>query len=204
MARNRSLVALEDEALASRCLQGDCDEEAFAELVDRHKQGVCRFVGRLVGTADCEDLAQEAFVRAYQALPRFRGEATFRTWLYRIARNLCFTELRKRGRRGESSPLEDADDVAGDHPLLEDSAPELAEEIARADLSARVRERVGALPAPYREVLTLFYLDEMRYEEIAMILDVPIGTVKTWIHRARLRLRDTLIGDGVFALEREP
>jgi len=204
MARNRSLVALADEALAIRCLQGD--EEAFAELVDRHQHGVCRFVARLIGTRDSEDLAQEAFLRAYQALPRFRGEATFRTWLYRIARNLCFTELRKRGRRGELSQLADAnaDDFAGDHPLLEDSAPELAEEIARADLSARVRERVGALPAPYREVLTLFYLDEMRYEEIAMILDVPIGTVKTWIHRARLRLRDTLVGEGVFALEREP
>ena len=63
---------------------------------------------------------------------------------------------------------------------------------------------MDALPVPYREVLTLFYLDEMRYEEIAMILDVPIGTVKTWIHRARLRLRDTLVGEGVFALEREP
>lgn len=202
MARNRSLVALDDEALAIRCLRGD--EEVFAELVDRHQHGVCRFVARLIGARDSEDLAQEAFLRAYQALPRFRGEATFRTWLYRIARNLCFTELRKRGRRGESSPLADADDFAGDHPLLEDSAPELAEEIARADLSARVRERMGALPAPYREVLTLFYLDEMRYEEIAMILDVPIGTVKTWIHRARLRLRDTLVGEGVFALEREP
>jgi len=202
MARNRSLAALDDEALAIRCLRGD--EEAFAELVDRHQHGVCRIVARLIGTRDSEDLAQEAFLRAYQALPRFRGEATFRTWLYRIARNLCFTELRKRGRRGESSPLGDADDFAGDHPLLEDSAPELDEEIARADLSARVRERMGELPAPYREVLTLFYLDEMRYEEIAMILDVPIGTVKTWIHRARLRLRDTLVGAGVFALEREP
>jgi RNA polymerase sigma-70 factor (ECF subfamily) len=203
MARNRSLVALDDEALAIRCRSGD--DEAFAELVDRHQQGVCRFVARLIGTRDSEDLGQEVFLRAYQALPRFRGEATFRTWLYRIARNLCFTELRKRGRRGELSPLANVDEDAGTHPLLEDSAPpELAEEIALADLSARVRERVGALPVPYREVLTLFYLDEMRYEEIAMILDVPIGTVKTWIHRARLRLRDTLVGEGVFALEREP
>jgi RNA polymerase sigma-70 factor, ECF subfamily len=202
MARNRSLVALDDEALAIRCRSGD--DEAFAELVDRHQHGVCRFVARLIGTRDSEDLGQEVFLRAYQALPRFRGEATFRTWLYRIARNLCFTELRKRGRRGELILLADADADEGTHPLLEASAPELAEAIARADLAARVRERVGALPVRYREVLTLFYLDEMRYEEIAMILDVPIGTVKTWIHRARLRLRDALVGEGVFALEREP
>ena len=201
MARIRSLVALDDEALAIRCRRGD--DEAFAELVDRHQHGVCRFVARLIGTRDSEDLGQEVFLRAYQALPRFRGEATFRTWLYRIARNLCFTELRKRGRRGELSPLANVDEDS--HPLLENSAPpEPAEEITRADLSAHVRERVGALPVPYREVLTLFYLDEMRYEEIAMILDVPIGTVKTWIHRARLRLRDTLVGEGVLALEREP
>ena len=198
MARDLELGALDDEALAIRCREAD--EEAFAELVDRHKHGVCRFVSRLVGARDSEDLAQEVFLRAYQALPRFRGEATFRTWLYRIARNLCFTELRKRGRQGEWTSLVE-DDV--EIHLLDDSAPELAEEIARADLSARVREKMAGLPAPYRGVLTLFYLDELRYEEIAVILDVPVGTVKTWIHRARLRLRDTLVEEAESALERK-
>jgi RNA polymerase sigma-70 factor (ECF subfamily) len=200
LARDRSLVDLDDETLTIRSQRGD--EEAFAELVVRHQRGVCRFVARLIGMRDSEDLAQEAFLRAHQALPRFRGESTFRTWLYRIARNLCWTELRKRSRRGESGML--ADDSLEVRLLPDDSAPDLAEESARADLAARVWERVGALPVPYREVLTLFYLDEMRYEEIAVILDVPIGTVKTWIHRARLRLRDALIGEAAFATEREP
>ncbi|HWN80479.1 MAG TPA: sigma-70 family RNA polymerase sigma factor [Candidatus Udaeobacter sp.] len=199
MARDPSLAALDDESLAIRCR--GTDEEAFAELVDRHKHGVCRFVARLVGTRDSEDIAQEAFLRAYQALPRFRGEATFRTWLYRIARNLCFTELRRRGRQGEWSSLEE--EAEETYALREESTPELAEEIARADLSARVREKMAALPAPYRGVLTLFYLDELRYEEIAMILDVPVGTVKTWIHRARLRLRDVLIEEAECAMGRK-
>jgi RNA polymerase sigma-70 factor (ECF subfamily) len=200
LARDRSLVDLDDESLTIRSQGGD--EEAFAQLVDRHQRGVCRFVARLIGTRDAEDLAQEAFLRAHQALPRFRGESTFRTWLYRIARNLCWTELRKRGRRGESTML--GDDSLEVRLLPDDSVSDLAEESARADLATRVREHVGTLPAPYREVLTLFYLDEMHYEEIAVILDVPIGTVKTWIHRARLRLRDALIGEAAFAKEREP
>jgi len=199
MPRNRSLAALDDEALAIRCRGSD--EEAFAELVDRHKHGLCRFVAQLIGARDSEDLAQEVFLRAYQALPRFRGEATFRTWLYRIARNRCFTELRRRGRQGEWFSL--TEDVTETLLLPESSGPELAEEIARADLSARVREAMAVLPAPYRGVLTLFYLDELRYEEIAVVLDVPVGTVKTWIHRARLRLRDVLIEEAECAMGRK-
>ncbi len=202
MATSRSLTALSDEELAARCRSGR-DDQAFAELVDRHQRAICRYVRQIVGDADSEDLAQDVFLRAYQALPRFRGEASFRTWLYRIARNRCFTELRSRGRRGEAIPFgEEGGDMI--HSLLPDDAPGLAEEIAREDLSARVREKVAALPVQYRQVLTLFYLDEMRYEEIASILDVPMGTVKTWIHRARLRLRDLIVREPAFEKERRP
>jgi len=111
---------------------------------------------------------------------RVRGDSSFRTWLYRIARNRCCSELRGRGRRIETVPLT-ADDEETMHPLLSDSPPDFADDIARKDVSARVTELVAALPLPYRQVLTLFYIDEMQYEEIAAVLDVPMGTVKTWL-----------------------
>jgi RNA polymerase sigma-70 factor (ECF subfamily) len=194
MARSPPLPEPADEDLVARCRTAG-DHEAFALLVERHQQGICRFVARMTGPAGSEDLAQDVFIRAHQALPRFRGDSSFRTWIYSIARNRCCSELRRRGRRIETVPLT-ADDEETMHPLLSDSPPDFAADIARKDVSARVTELVAALPLPYRQVLTLFYVDEMQYEEIAAVLDVPMGTVKTWLHRARLRLRDLVVADG--------
>jgi RNA polymerase sigma-70 factor (ECF subfamily) len=196
MSKCRPLAELADEDLVVRC-RTEGSHEAFAVLVERHKHGICRFIARVTGSAGSEDLAQDVFIRAHQALPRFRGDSSFRTWLYRIARNRCFSEIRHRGRRGETISLT-AENEETMQPLLPDSRPDLAEEIARRDLSARVAELVATLPLPYRQVLTLFYHDEMQYEEIAAVLDVPMGTVKTWLHRARFRLRDCILGDRLF------
>lgn len=193
MAKSRPLAELADEDLVARC-RTEGSHEAFAVLVERHKQGICRFIARMTGSPGSEDLAQDVFIRAHQALSRFRGDSSFRTWLYRIAHNRCCSELRQRGRRGETVSLtEESEETM--HPLLPNSTPDLAEEIARRDLSARVAELVAELPLPYRQVLTLFYLDGMQYDEIVAVLDVPMGTVKTWLHRARLRLRDRVRGD---------
>ncbi|MFH1681295.1 MAG: sigma-70 family RNA polymerase sigma factor, partial [Candidatus Eisenbacteria bacterium] len=88
-----------DEELVRRSRAGD--PGAFGALVDRYKHGIYWMVARIAGREEAEDLAQEAFVRAYQALPRFRGECTFRTWIFKIARNLSLSEIRRRGRRPE-------------------------------------------------------------------------------------------------------
>jgi RNA polymerase sigma-70 factor (ECF subfamily) len=191
MARGRPLAELADEDLVARC-RTESGNEAFGVLVARHQHGIRRFIARMTGIPGSDDLAQDVFIRVHQALPRFRGDSSFRTWLYRIARNRCFSELRQRGRRGETvSFTEECEETM--HPLLPVPQADLAEEIARKDLSARVSALVDTLPLPHRQVLTLFYLDEMQYEEIAAVLDVPLGTVKTWLHRARLRLRDLVL-----------
>jgi RNA polymerase sigma-70 factor (ECF subfamily) len=178
-----------DEALVERCRAKD--HVAFTELVDRYQHKVHWVVRRMVGGPETEDMTQEVFLRAYQALPRFRGDSKFSTWLYKIARNLCLSELRKKGRHGEQLSLDEGEEKI--HHLLPGAQEGLEQEIERHDLSRHVREMIDRLPGKYRTVLTLFYVNEVRYEEIAEIMEIPIGTVKTHIHRARLRLRDLLL-----------
>lgn len=194
MARTCSLSELADEDLVALA-QAESGHEAFTVLLERYQHGICRFVARMAGPIGSEDLAQDVFIRACQALPRFRGDSSFRTWLYRIAHNRCCSELRRRGRRIETVPLDAADAEPARHALLASTPADFADDIVRQDFSARVAAHVAALPLPYRQLLTLFYVDEMQYEEIAAVLDVPLGTVKTWLHRARLRLRDAIVAD---------
>lgn len=181
---------LSDEALVKRCVSND--HQAFTELVNRYKHKVHWMVRRMVGAADAEDLTQDVFLRAYQAMPGFRGESKFSTWLYRIARNLCLTELRKAGRHGEELALDDESEERIHH-LLPKAGEGIEEQIERRDISSHVRRLIDELPLNYRTALTLFYVSEARYEEIAEIMEIPMGTVKTYIHRARLRLRDLLL-----------
>jgi RNA polymerase sigma-70 factor (ECF subfamily) len=185
-----ALSGQSDEALVERCRARD--HAAFTELVDRYKHKVHWMVKRMTGVDEAEDLTQDVFLRAYQALPGFRGESKFSTWLYRIARNLCLSELRRSGRRGEQLALDDESEEKIYH-LLPQSGRGLEEQIERRDISGHVRRLMEKLPLNYRTALTLFYTNEARYEEIADIMDIPVGTVKTYIHRARLRLRDLLL-----------
>ena len=196
--RKESPADQSDETLVERCKARD--HEAFTELVDRYKHRVHWMVRRMIGAGEAEDLTQEVFLRAYQALPRFRGESKFSTWLYRIARNLCLSELRKAGRHGEQLALDDESEERIHH-LLPHSGEGLEEQIEKHDLSGHVRRLMDRLPGNYRTALTLFYNNKARYEEIAEIMEIPIGTVKTYIHRARLRLRDLLLEEpGLSAL----
>jgi RNA polymerase sigma-70 factor (ECF subfamily) len=181
---------LTDEELAGLCGKGN--HEAFTILVDRYKHVVHWMVRRFVGGREDEDLTQDIFLRAYRALPGFRSDSTFKTWILKIARNRCLTELRRAGRRGEEISL----DVEGEERIQRRSPPsgeDLEEMVASRDLSRRVRGLVDQLPLPHRTALTLFYVHRLRYEEIAEIMEIPLGTVKTHIHRARLRLRDLVL-----------
>jgi RNA polymerase sigma-70 factor (ECF subfamily) len=146
----------------------------------------------MVGSAEDEDLAQEVFLRAYQALPNFRGDSKFSTWVYKIARNVCLSELRKRDRHGEHLSLDEEGEEKV-HWLLQESQEGLERKIERQDVSRKVRELIDQLPTRYRTVLTLFHINQASYEEIAEIMEVPLGTVKTYLHRARMRLRDLVL-----------
>ncbi|MBN1504963.1 MAG: sigma-70 family RNA polymerase sigma factor, partial [Candidatus Eisenbacteria bacterium] len=174
------------------------DHEAFAELVNRYKHRVYWLVRRMLGSEEDEDVAQEVFLRAYEALPAFRGDCKFSTWIYKITRNLCLAELKKRGVRGEPLSLQ-AESDEKIHRLLAASERDPAEGVERLDLSRSVRQLMERLPVQYRTVLTLFYLNQATYEEIAEIMDAPLGTVKTNIHRARLQLRELVLADAGLA-----
>ena len=167
-------------------------------MVDRYKHKVHWMVKRMVGSAECEDLTQEVFVRAYQALPNFRSESKFSTWIYKIARNLCLSELRKRDRHGEHLSLEGEGEEKV-HWLLPESHNGLEAQIERQDLSSKVRELINRLPEQYRTVLTLYHVNQVSYEEIAAIMEIPLGTVKSYLHRARMRLRDLVLAESDIA-----
>lgn len=196
LSQSRPLRELSDEQLVVLC-QGD-NHAAFTVLVDRYKDRIHRLIRRMVGGPDDEDLTQEVFIKVYRAIPGFRGGSTFKTWVYKIAHNLCLSEIRKKGRRGEHLSIEEEGDEKL-HCLLPDARQGLEDEIEKRDLSQSIRRLMERLPPQYRTVLTLFYLEQAKYEEIADIMGIPLGTVKTHIHRARLRLRDLLLAEGDIA-----
>jgi len=177
-----------DSVLVGAAQAGSVD--AFAELVDRYRAPVVRLAYRLTQDADeAKDIAQDAFLRAFRRIDEFRPERPFSRWLFVIARNAALDTLRRRRRL-----------VTLPEPVESRPVEPGPEEIAlRSDEATRVHAALDALPHKYRSVLQLYYLSELRYREIALELDIPIGTVKTYISRAKRRLRDELEGDVALA-----
>ncbi|MCF5897429.1 RNA polymerase sigma factor RpoE [Aeromonas veronii] len=173
-----------DEQLVERVQRGD--KAAFNLLVKKYQHKVVNLVARYVNNpGDVPDVAQEAFIKAYRALPTFRGESAFYTWLYRIAVNTAKNYLTSKGRRPPSSDVEadEAESYGGGEALQEVSTPEnlaLTDEIKRTVFSA-----IEALPEDLRTAITLRELEGLSYEEIAEIMDCPVGTVRSRIFRAR-------------------
>ena len=172
---------MEDIRLVARFQRGD--EDAFDELVDRHRRRVYSLVCRLSTPADADDLAQEVFIAAYKALPAFRGDSAFSTWLYRIAVHVCSHHLRKR--RLDTTDLDEQFlDLDREHD------PERS--AISAELSERVRTAIGNLPYKLRLVVVLRDLHGLSYEEMAQVLGCPIGTVRSRLHYASQRLATVL------------
>ncbi|MDX7877725.1 RNA polymerase sigma factor RpoE [Aeromonas veronii] len=173
-----------DEQLVERVQRGD--KAAFNLLVKKYQHKVVNLVARYVNNpGDVPDVAQEAFIKAYRALPTFRGESAFYTWLYRIAVNTAKNYLTSQGRRPPSSDVEadEAESYGGGEALQEVSTPEnlaLTDEIKRTVFST-----IEALPEDLRTAITLRELEGLSYEEIAEIMDCPVGTVRSRIFRAR-------------------
>lgn len=181
-----------DDALMTRVQTGD--QEAFTALVERYKDRVLNFVYRMVGQYQtAEDLAQETFVRVYTRRDSYRPGSTFSVWLYTIARNLTLNYIRDMGRRATVWPDRAAEEYEG---LVGDAdAADPLEELERSELSEKVDRAISTLPDKFREVLLLRDISGLEYQQIARILRCPLGTVKSRVNRARLRLKDLLEPD---------
>jgi RNA polymerase sigma-70 factor (ECF subfamily) len=165
------------------------DQDAFAFLVQRHQRRVFNMVLRMLQDyEEASEITQEAFLAAWQGLPSFRGEARFATWLYRIAYHCALKQLERRKRERSLQAAMEAEQI------LEEVNREMQEEdiIELRARQAMVREQLEKLPAKYRIVLILRHLQEMTYEEMADILTMPIGTIKTHLFRARHLLKERL------------
>lgn len=179
-----TLADLGDEDLVAAAGRSG-GERAFGELIRRHQGKVRGLLMRLASDRNlADDLAQEVFLRAYRGLCGFEGRARFSTWLYRIAYNVY---LNHRARVREHAALPEGFESGT-------AAPESSMSASRADLRRDLESAITTLPERYRAVVMLYYLEDVSYPEIAEILDIPLGTVKTHLHRAKRLLREQMLG----------
>ncbi len=164
----------------------------YALLVDRHKDRALTLAFRLTGVKEeAEELVQDAFLRAFKSLDQFRGEAKFGTWFYRILYNLCMTKVTRR--RGRPEQLDVQDEKALDSLLVDEDEVTIQERLEDEELQHIIAEEISNLPEKFRAVITLFYVQEMSYGEIASVLSTPMGTIKTNLFRARNLLRERVL-----------
>jgi RNA polymerase sigma-70 factor (ECF subfamily) len=177
-----------DEELIAESLAGQT--ESFGQLVLRHQDRLCNSLAAMLGSVeDARDVSQEAFINAFEKLATFRGSCAFYSWLFRIALNSSINQFRK---QRATVSIEAARENAGVEPT--DSHPEAhpAFALERSERQSLVQAALAELPAEYRTVLVLKEMEDLKYEEIAAILECPIGTVRSRIHRARGELRTKL------------
>jgi RNA polymerase sigma-70 factor (ECF subfamily) len=172
-----------ERELVERCRRGD--DDAFRELIEHYKNLVYALIVRAVpDRSRADDLAQDVFLRVHRGLPYFRGEARLSTWIYRIVANVC-AQAREHDTR---LPL--------DAQALTDSAVRREDRHAsELELKDRLEKAIARLPAQYRLLVAAHYLDGVRYEDLAEALKMPLGTVKTHLHRAKRELRHMLETD---------
>jgi RNA polymerase sigma-70 factor, ECF subfamily len=169
------------------------DQSAYGEIVEIYKDKVFQLCYRILGNRhEAEDMAQEAFIRAYVNISSFNIDLKFSTWLYRIATNLCIDRIRKKkpdyyldAEVSGTDGLTMYSQVASDTVLPED-------EVESLELQETIQREITKLPEKYRSVIVLKYIEELSLNEISEILDIPLGTVKTRIHRGREALRHQL------------
>lgn len=173
-----------DAELVKRVQAGDTS--AFDLLVQKYQHKVINLVGRFVSDqAECQDIAQDAFIKAYRAIGSFRGESQFYTWLYRIAANTAKNHLASRARKSPNYAIDvdDAEHFEGESGLKEYANPENL--LLTDEIKATVFRAIENLPEDLKSAITLREIDGLSYEEIAEVMDCPIGTVRSRIFRAR-------------------
>ncbi len=173
-----------DQELVVRVQQGD--NKAFDLLVLKYQLRLSKLVSRFLrNQSDVPDVVQEAFIKAYRALPNFRGDSAFYTWLYRIAINTAKNHLVAQSRKNPANSIDvqDAEDYGASEWLKEYASPE--REALASELEATIHQAMGDLPSDLREAITLREIEGLSYEDIAAVMDCPIGTVRSRIFRAR-------------------
>ena len=177
------MEAVNEHELVERCRRGD--DAAFQELVDRYKDLVYGLIARTIqDRSRAEDVAKDVFLRVHRGLPYFRGEARLSTWIYRITANVCAQSAPP-----PTVPLEDERTQRAQTPLAPDRR------FSDLELRDRLEKAIARLPAHYRLLIAAHYLDGMKYEDLADALKLPLGTVKTQLHRAKQQLRRLLETD---------
>lgn len=174
----------DDRALVERVQQGD--SKAFDLLVRKYQHRILGLIGRMINDwAEAQDVAQEVFLRAYRSMAAFRGDSSFYTWLYRIAVNTSKNHLVSNGRRPSTTDVDtvETEHWSGAERMQEQATPE--HELLRQEMERSVVSTVEALPEEIRLALTLREVDGLSYEEIAQVMDCPIGTVRSRIFRGR-------------------
>ena len=187
-------VSNADSRLILKCQANDA--AAFNEIVSRYKNKVFNFVNRMVhGAADAEDLTQEIFVRAYLSINSFQGRASLNTWLFRIATNICIDYNRKHSRlKGLATSLQ-RDDQSEDGECelqIPDEKFDPQRLALNRELGDQLQQAMNSLPEKHRAVVLLHDVEGLAYEEIAGIVDCPVGTVKSRLFNARMALRQKL------------
>jgi RNA polymerase sigma-70 factor (ECF subfamily) len=181
-----------DQQLVERAQRGD--KHAFELLVAKYQRKLARLLSRFIrDPAEVEDVAQEAFIKAYRALPSFRGESAFYTWLYRIGINTAKNYLVAMGRRAPTTTefdSEDAENFEGGDQLRDVNTPE--NELMSKQIAETVNSTMEALPEELRTAIVLREIDGLSYEEIATVMNCPIGTVRSRIFRARDTIAERL------------
>lgn len=181
-----------DDELVIRFKNGDLS--AFDLIVQRYRKPLINFVFRfLYDRESAEDLTQEVFIRVYKNIKRYRSDvAGFRTWIYRIAVNLCKNEIRNRSRR--SRTLANFDEIGGDAQItnIQDASLEPDRKLEEKEMQEILAKAISSLPEKYKTVIILCDIENMTYNEIARIIKRPIGTVRSRINRGRLMLKDKM------------
>ena len=184
-----------DLALVQSAKQGD--QDAFAQLVQLHQKKVYNLTLRMTGSPeDAEEMAQTAFWNAWRNLPSFREEASFSTWLYRLAVNACLDFLRKERHRRQGDSALSLDDTSNPASQVPDFRYAPEEDISRGELRRSIIEGLNLLSAEHRCILIMREIDGLSYQEIGQVLGLEAGTVKSRLARGRLALRRILAEQG--------
>lgn len=179
---------MEEKDLICRAARGDA--EAFRQLVEAYQTPAYRLAARMCGPDSAEDVTQEAFLAAWRALPEFRGDCRFSTWLYRLVSNAAIDCLRREKKHRDTGDVDDLE--------LPDGGPSPQEQAERSDTRDAVRRALDRLSPEHRQVLLLRFMQELDYGEIARALDISEGTVKSRINRAKSKLREVLAAGNFF------
>ena len=188
---------MQDDALIRRAAQKD--EQAFEQLMLLHQKAVYNICYRMAGNAeDALDLSQEVFLKLWRTLEQYQFDAALSTWLYRRTQNACIAFLRRQKRQQHASLTVSDDEAAGKELSVPDPAPLPEDRVIFNEKQEAIRTAMNALPSDFREILELRVVRNLPYEQIAQIMGLPVGTVKSRLARARLQLKKRLEAGNFF------